>query len=75
MVKNRRGSNPSRSAGGEILYADPIGSQQERFCGTRLAVEKIAAGVRRLTETVKIGNRLPANGHSDVLLEQNIPCL
>jgi hypothetical protein len=53
MVKNRCGSNPSRSAGGEIFYADTIGSQQERFCDTRLSLEKFAAWVRRLTETVK----------------------
>jgi hypothetical protein len=75
MVKNRRGSNPSRSACGEIFYADKVGSQQERFCDTRLSLEKIAAWIRRLTETVKTGNRFPTHGHSDVLLEQNIPCL
>src|SRR5215813_8036244 len=53
---------------GEIFYADTVNSQQARFCYTWLPPEKIEAGVRRLAETVKIGNRLPAHGHSDIPL-------
>ena len=53
---------------GEIFYADAVSSQQARFCYTWLPPEKIEVGIRRLAETVKTGNRLPAQGHSDIPL-------
>src|SRR5262249_54764246 len=53
---------------GEIFYADTVNSQQARFCYTWLPPDKIEAGVRRLAETVKTCNRLPAHGHSDIPL-------
>jgi 2-aminoadipate transaminase len=53
---------------GEIFYADAVSSQLARFCYTWLPPEKIEAGVRRLAETVKTGNRPAALGHSDIPL-------
>jgi 2-aminoadipate transaminase len=53
---------------GEIFYSDAVSSQQARFCYTWLPPEKIEVGIRRLAETVKTVDRLPARGHSDIPL-------
>src|SRR5262249_44626290 len=53
---------------GGSFFSDNDISQPGGFCYTWLPPEKIEAGVRRLAETVKTGNRLPAHGHSDIPL-------
>src|SRR5262245_15757130 len=72
-LNSRQWSQQAFAAGvaftsGEIFYADTVNSQQARFCYTWLPPDKIEAGVRRLAETVKTCNRLPAHGHSDIPL-------
>ncbi|HZS06929.1 MAG TPA: PLP-dependent aminotransferase family protein [Blastocatellia bacterium] len=53
---------------GEIFYADAVSSQEARFCYTWLPADKIEEGVRRLAETVRAGNHLPAHEGSEVPL-------
>ncbi len=72
-VNAREWSQQALAAGvaftsGEIFYADPVSSQEARFCYTWLSPEKIEQGVKRLAETLRAKSSFTVSPPANIAL-------